>query len=209
MVEERARLQARIEELTRQIADPEGAFEAERQRLADLEEKLIREGNELGAELAPDFERLFKASEFAWRAGDFPAALRFGEDLLRLARAGDDPRQLGTALNEHALTLRATGRSAQAEPLYREALEITRETLGPRHPALATTLDNLAGLLRATGRAGKAVPLYLEALGIVRASLGDAHPNTCVVAGTTLRHLRQHAPDHPDLPGLAEAFPDL
>ncbi|NYS23999.1 tetratricopeptide repeat protein [Rhodobacteraceae bacterium 2376] len=399
VVEERARLQARIDELTRQINDPEGAFEAERQRLADLEEKLIHEGDDLGAErlqsaidalrrgetdqaeaifaeivarealavqraaraeyglgeiaegrvdwadaarhyaraaeLDPSFDHLLKASEFVWRAGDFGAALRYSEDLLGLARNGNDQLQLGAALNAHAITLQAEGRFAEAEPLYRhaveisretldprhrdlavrlsnlagllvatgrydeaeslsrealeidrerlgsrhvnvwrslanlavllratgqldeakpllrealeigretlgpghpdvahtlnnlaalledmsriaeaeplyrEALEIRREALGPRHPAVAATLHNLAGLLEATGRAGEATPLYPEALGIFCETLGDAHPNTRIAAGNTLRHLREHAPDHPDLPGLAEAFPDL
>ena len=208
VVEERARLQARIDELTRQIADPEGALAAERQRLADLEEKLIREGNELGAErlqsaitalrqgqtdqaeaifteitareelavnrmaraeyglgeiaesrvdwaaaarhyaraadLSPDFDTLFKARKFAWRMGDYSAALRHGTELLDLARHGSDRKLLGAALNEHASTLETVGKYEQAEPLFREALEIGRETLGDRHPAVATRLNNLA-----------------------------------------------------------------
>lgn len=160
------------------------------------------------ADLAPDFERLFKAREFAWRAGDYPAALRLGEDLLRIARTGTDRRQLATAMNEHGLTLRATGRLDEAEPLYREDLEIWRGTLAPRHPAVATTLNNLALLLRATGRADQATPLYLEATAIFHAALGDTHPDTRLIARNTPDHLRDHAPDHPDLPGLAAGLPD-
>lgn len=268
--EERAQLQARIDELTAQINNPEGAFEAERKRLADLEARLIREGNELGAErlqsaitalrqgqtdqaeaifteitareelavnrmaraeyglgeiaesrvdwaaaaqhyaraadLSPDFDTLYKAREFAWRMGDYPAALHRGQALLDLTRTGTDPKQLATALNEHALTLSTIGRTDKAEPLYREALEIGREALGNRHPAVATRLNNLASLLRATDRAADATPLYLESLSIFRASLGDDHPNTQTVAENTLTHLRQHAPDHPYLAQLQAVF---
>ena len=285
------------------------------------------------AGLAPDIEVLFKAGEFAWLMGDYPAALRLGEELLRLARAGDDRRQLAAAMNDHALSLRALRRDAEAELLYREALEISSETLGPRHPDVATSLNNLAGLLsdtnrpaeaepfyrealeisrealgprhpdvairlnnlaellhatnraaeaeplfrealaigrealgprhpyeavglnnlallladtnrpaeaeplyrealeisretlglrhpdvairlnnlawllHETNRAAEATPLYLDALAILRAALGDSHPTTNTIASNTLIHLRQHAPDHPDLPALAAAFP--
>lgn len=398
VAEERTRLQARIDELTAQINNPDSALAVERQRLADLEQRLIREGNELGAEslqsaidalrrgetdqaeaifteitarealaversaraeyglgeiaegrvdwaaaarhyaraadLHPTFDALLKAREFAWRMGDYPTALNRGTALLEIARKGDDRAQLATAMNAHATTLHATGRYDQAEPLfrealqitrdtlgarhpttanrlnnlaallnatgrydeaeplYREALEITRDALGPNHPTTATNLNNLAELLRATGRydeaeplyretlqitrdalgpnhpttaaslnnlaellrmtgrydqaeplhrealqitrdtldpshpdtairlnnlalllratdrADEATPLYLESLAIVRAAFGDTHPNTHQIARNTLIHLREHAPGHPDLPGLAAAFPD-
>lgn len=245
------------------------------------------------AELAPDFGSLYKARALAFRVGDYQAALHFGEELLRFARTGADRRQLATALNEYAVSLGAIGRYAEAEPLFREALEIGRASLGPRDPDVAATLNNFAELLRATGRLPEAEPLFrdaleigretlgsqhpnissclsnlagllkemgqwpeaellyrealdigrstlssghpdlailinnfagflkakarmaeaaamaVEALGIARASLGDSHPHTRKVAENTLRHLREHAPDHPDLPGLADAFPAL
>ena len=44
------------------------------------------------------------------------------------------------------------GRYEEAEPLYRQALQIGRETLGEGHPDYATRLNNLATLLVATGR---------------------------------------------------------
>ena len=39
-----------------------------------------------------------------------------------------------------------------AEPLFKRALKIREEALGPDHPLVATTLNNLAALYRATGR---------------------------------------------------------
>ena len=43
------------------------------------------------------------------------------------------------------------GRSAEAEPLYREALTASRETLGDRHPDTLGSINNLAALLDDTG----------------------------------------------------------
>ena len=40
------------------------------------------------------------------------------------------------------------GKYDDAEPLYKRALTIREETLGPRHPDVAQSLNNLAGLLK-------------------------------------------------------------
>ena len=40
----------------------------------------------------------------------------------------------------------ATGRYAEAEPLYERALAIREKALGPDHPDVATSLNNLAVL---------------------------------------------------------------
>ena len=45
------------------------------------------------------------------------------------------------------------GRHAEAEPLYKQAMEIRRTALGERHPAYATSLNNLAELYRGDGPA--------------------------------------------------------
>ncbi|WFE73598.1 tetratricopeptide repeat protein [Roseinatronobacter sp. S2] len=313
---ERAQLQARIDELTAQINNPEGAFETERKRLADLEARLVREGNELGAERlqsAIDALRMgntdqakdifieiaareelavkraaraeFGLGEIAegqkdWtiaanhytRAAELDSLYSYSSEekshlwmledsqsdisknkirvTLSVEENGLHDPQTATSINNYALSLvdegrygqaeplfrealeirrktlgnrhpavgqnlnnlagllRATGRFVEAEPMYREALAIGRETLGDRHPDVATWLNNLAGLLHVTDRANQATPLYLEALSIHRTSLGDDHPATQTTAQNTLIHLRQYAPDHPDLAGLLAVFGD-
>ena len=69
-------------------------------------------------------------------------------------------------------------RYAMAEPLYDEALSITRRVLGADHPNTAVSLNNLAALYRAQGRYEDAEPLYDEALSIRRRVLGADHPDT-------------------------------
>jgi len=58
------------------------------------------------------------------------------------------------------------GRYAEAEPLYRQALDIKRAALGNDHPDVAVTLNNLASLCAATSREGEALELMKQAQSI-------------------------------------------
>jgi len=69
------------------------------------------------------------------------------------------------------------GRSAEAEPLFEEALEIFRKALPEGHPDIATSLNNLALLYKSQGRSAEAEPLYDEALKICRKALPEGHPD--------------------------------
>jgi tetratricopeptide (TPR) repeat protein len=77
--------------------------------------------------------------------------------------------QLGQLYNAKSL-------HTQAEPLYRRALAIGEESLGPNHPNFATRLNNLAILLSETNRHAEAEPLYRRALAIDEKSFGPNHP---------------------------------
>jgi len=61
--------------------------------------------------------------------------------------------------------------------VYREALAITRNTLGPRHPGVVLSLNNLAALLEDRGKLDEARQLLDESLDISRQAWGegDAH----------------------------------
>src|SRR6056297_4148456 len=120
------------------------------------------------ARLDPSFDNLFKAREYAWRAGDYAAAHRHGEALLAFARKDGTQEQFSVALNEHALTVAVQGRYAEAEGLFRDALEIDRATIGEGHPSYATGLNDLAGVVKAQGRSSEAEGLFREALEITR-----------------------------------------
>ncbi len=131
------------------------------------------------AGLDPTYDSLFKAREFAWRAGDYARAAGFGAKLIRLARKefGEESTELATALNAHAQTVHALGRYADAEPLFRQALEIDAKTIGTKHPDHAINLNNLASLLQDMGRYDEAEPLYRQALEIGAKTIGTAHPD--------------------------------
>ena len=63
------------------------------------------------------------------------------------------------------------GDLAAAEPLYREAMEGLRETLGIRHPGTLSSINNLAGLLHTKSGRTAAEPLFREALEVKRKTL--------------------------------------
>ena len=167
---------------TADAAFARGQIAEEQMRWAEAAEHYAK-----AARLNPNFDTLYSAREFAWRSGDYTTAISLGADLIKAAieQSGEGSHEHATALNEHGLTLNATGRHEEAEPLYREALDITRDSLGPKHPETGTSLNNLAALLETTGRYEEAEPLYREALQITRDSLGPKHPET----GTHLNNL--------------------
>ena len=83
----------------------------------------------------------------------------------------------GRLPNQTACYLRDRAQYAEAEPLYKQAMEIRRTALGERHPDYATSLNNLAVLYHAMGRHAEAEPLYKQAMEICRTALGERHPD--------------------------------
>ncbi len=71
----------------------------------------------------------------------------------------------------------------EAEPLYREALAIRRESLPAGHPNIALSLNNLAVLLKDQGKLAEAEPLYREALAIQRDAHTPGHPSIATSLG--------------------------
>ena len=133
----------------------------------------------MAARRHPTYRNLYKAREFAWRAGDYAKATAFGEELVETARTefAEDAPEFAEALNEHALTLKNAERYEDAEPLYRRAIEIAKATIGEMHPDYATHLNNLAELLRNTGHHDEAEPLFFQAIQIDKATIGEEHPS--------------------------------
>ena len=63
---------------------------------------------------------------------------------------------LAAALNDLAELLHTTGRTDEAEPLYRRAREMREKSLSHREAGVAVICDNLADLLEDAGRHGEA-----------------------------------------------------
>ena len=233
-------LRARVDELERQIADPEPALAAALEENARLKARLDREGNYIGAEkladakaavdrldysiadeifaeieerqkievqiaaraafgrgeiaeaevrwhdaathyaraasLDPTPQTLHKATDFAQLVGDYARAQRLAADYLALARAGDDPESLARALDRSATVEWRRGRHAEAEGLFREALDVVRATIGEGNSVSPNGLNNLAGVLLAQGRHAEAEGLIRQALEIDHETKGELHP---------------------------------
>jgi tetratricopeptide (TPR) repeat protein/transposase-like protein/transcriptional regulator with XRE-family HTH domain len=90
---------------------------------------------------------------------------------LLLPEAADLLDRAGTYLREHMWY-------TQAEPIYRRALAIREQYLGPEHPDTATIVHNLAILQRDIGNFVEAEQLYQRALAIREQHLSPEHPYT-------------------------------
>jgi len=66
-------------------------------------------------------------------------------------------------LNNLAVLYKSQKQYAKAEPLYRRALSIFEQALGPKHPKVATCRANYVQLLQQMKRtAGRGYPLTLS-----------------------------------------------
>ncbi len=69
-------------------------------------------------------------------------------------------------MHESSLTPPCRAAHFEAEPLFKCALTIREEALGPEHPDLAQSLENYAALLRQTGRSAEATEMEARAKAI-------------------------------------------
>src|SRR5262249_41153950 len=100
-------------------------------------------------------------------------------------------RDVAMNLNNLAGVVQRRGNVAEAEALYRRAIAIKEQALGPDHADLALALNNLALLLADQGHSSEAEPLYQRALGLIAPALGKEHPNLTGVRETYTALLRQ------------------
>jgi tetratricopeptide (TPR) repeat protein len=84
---------------------------------------------------------------------------------------------IATSINDLAGLYRVQGRYTEAEPLYKQALEMRQKLLGSEHPDIATSLNNLAALYQAQGRYTEAEAFSKKALEMYKKLLGADHPN--------------------------------
>ncbi|MFW9264772.1 tetratricopeptide repeat protein, partial [Nostoc sp. CALU 546] len=83
---------------------------------------------------------------------------------------------------------------SDAEPLYVEALEMTKRLFAGDHPNVAISLNNLAELYKSQGRGSDAEPLYVEALEMCQRVLGVNHPTTATIRENLAIPQRQSTP---------------
>ena len=123
-------------------------------------------------------------------------------------RTTDD--RLAASLSNLGTVYRAQGRYAEAEKLYRRALELREGNFGAAHPEVAVVVNNLATLYHAEGRTAEAEPLFRRALAIWEQFPGqeDRHLATALnnLAGI-YRATSRFAEAKPALPTGFGSFP--
>lgn len=80
------------------------------------------------------------------------------------------------SLNGQALAYLKKAKFAEAEPLFKRALEVREKALGSDHPEMSEILNNLAELYRAQGSPQQAEPLLKRSAEIMEKALGPDHP---------------------------------
>ncbi|MEW5742994.1 MAG: serine/threonine-protein kinase [Myxococcota bacterium] len=112
-------------------------------------------------------------------AGHLEEALIFHAQGLEMERAlvrrTGRSEDLADALNQHAVTLAYLGRYDEAEPRYREALELDLKQFGARHPEVATDYHHLAWLENERDNPAAAKAWLAKALDIRAETLGLDH----------------------------------
>ena len=145
-------------------------------------------------ERAGGFEQLdkrVKAALRGWLASTAQAELRAAE------ASGEAALGLVQGLGMLYLDM---GRHAEAEPLFRRALEGNEAALGPEHPSTLGSVNNLGSLYLGMGRHAEAEPLYRRALEGKEAALGPEHPETLLSVGNLgilYRDMGRHAEAEP------------
>jgi tetratricopeptide (TPR) repeat protein len=91
---------------------------------------------------------------------------------------------------------------SQAAALFREALAISENTLGPEHPDTAKSLNNLALLLKGQGDYAGARPLYERAVRMTEKALGPEH----LATATSLNNLGSLLKDQGDFAGARPLY---
>jgi tetratricopeptide (TPR) repeat protein len=92
-------------------------------------------------------------------------------------------RDLATSLHNIGLLYYDQGRYSEAEPLYKQALELRKHLFGEEDLDVAQSLNNLAELYQDQGRYQEAELLYQQALELRKRLLGDNHPDFAMSLG--------------------------
>ncbi len=160
-------------------------------------ETLLRSGAELSrngpaADPARLARLLQQLGESLTAQGRYAESLAPLEESLALRRRAD-PASAESAASLDALGIRHhyAGDLGQAETMYREALAIFRERLGPADPSTLATENNLANLMSDRGRFDEAIALHRRILETSLPIHGETHPEIAVSLSNLATALRK------------------
>ena len=153
-------------------------------RRLDEAEEMLRAGIEANADTvagggAKTVENLNLLAVLQYGRGELDGAIATMGRALETSRRVYGPDNPTTAVLSQnlGLTLHRRGRSAEAEPLLRDALRGLERALGPDHPNIGPTMKTLALALDATGREAEADSLFQASIAFTRRVVGEDHPD--------------------------------
>jgi CHAT domain-containing protein/tetratricopeptide (TPR) repeat protein len=135
-------------------------------------------------ELAARWEELMVTGDRAYQAGKYPDAVKRLRDALEVARRlypkGEFPdghADLATSNNNLATLYQGLGNLADAEPLFKDALDMSRRLFKGDHADVASGMNNLAILYWHQNKLADAERLYKDALDMSRRLFKGDHPD--------------------------------
>jgi predicted ATPase/DNA-binding XRE family transcriptional regulator len=135
--------------------------------------RTLREGLDADSDSSPQWraKALWGLAWLAYHQGDYPEAHRCGEEMLAIARVGDDPVERRNALTIQGIVDLAYGRFAEAVDVLDRCVELLRD----REPGwlLATSLLNL-GMATAHALDTRALSILQRSRDLY-STLGDRH----------------------------------
>ncbi|MDZ7409300.1 MAG: tetratricopeptide repeat protein [candidate division KSB1 bacterium] len=154
--------------------------------LTELPPKINQERQRVatGAAAGTLYQLLLWYGEVLRDCGEYPTALEIvleAQQLVDQHKVTLSELELASLLDFLARCYHDNGHYAAAEPLYRRALGIYEQHLGPEHPEVARSLNNLGMLLQDQGHYAAAEPLFRRSLKILEQHLGPEHPHTRTV----------------------------
>jgi len=191
--EQAQQLYARVEQIRQEAGADDGQLADLHHNLAGLAyarqrypqaERHARQAVSLRHAAGGDAARL--AADRAVLAAALAALHNFDEARLQLnhalasCTAARPPRRYEVAVQLHNLAAldQACGQPQRSEQLYRRALAIKHDLLGPDHPEVALIANNLGTLLHQQYRTAEAADLFRQALTIAEQSYPPGHPTT-------------------------------
>lgn len=167
-----------LAEMLRSIGTAYGNLGLYDEALSSLREAQAAAAREEGEGSHASVEAMVSMINFLNEKGSYEQAESLGVQAVELARHVSDKRLLGTALGGVAAAINYQGRWLEAEPVYRESIDVWKQIEGPRTPTGSPAMNNLALLLHEQSRYAEADSIFREALSIQEEKWGPRHPET-------------------------------
>lgn len=137
-------------------------------------------------------EALGWLSRARWRLGQVDSAADAGERAVSIYRAvGGHDAAFAEVLSSLAIVRFTSGRYADADSLFREALALDRTAFGSEHPLVASMMNNLGLALTAEKKFNEAGRYLRDALALYQKLLGPKHPQVAATSSSLALLLQQ------------------
>ncbi len=113
------------------------------------------------------------------QTGNYETSERIFRDVLsRLEKTDAEPRSLANAQADIGWALMEQNQLTEAQALFRDAVQVLTDAIGPTHPTTLRARDTLAITLQKLGRMDEAIEIYEDILQIRREQVGEENPLT-------------------------------